>query len=194
MKVNTINMFKNLASKHEICFYYQGDQWVVDLQAEVGVNFCTHAHGTQMLMGHIHPLRQEEHTEEINYYPSAPDMTKPLTEPSNRWNFIVTPIGCYIAHCKNRIPYAVNSDMLYELDRQLHGFYHILNDRINDDPLKFNGIPYYNMSENTYSHIRGICYNITTFIQRVTNLKSYHLRFYSIDYLLQHDFIIDIGQ
>ena len=58
---------------------------------------CQHNQGYREIMGHTHPLRQGVHQQETNYYPSCPDFLLPVLQPIVQFNYIITPIGIYVA-------------------------------------------------------------------------------------------------
>ena len=104
----------------ETCFYYNQDtdQWF-DGTYQGATNFmCQHNQGYREIMGHTHPLRQIAHQQEVNYYPSCPDFLLPVLQPVVQFNYIVTPIGIYVASYSNGGDY--NQQQIQEVRNLMH--------------------------------------------------------------------------
>ena len=87
-----------LDNQNEVCLYYNNtnDDWH-DGTYSSNPNNCTHSHKYSKIMGHTHPKRISVHKQEVNYYPSYEDITFPIYNNNNQTNYIVTPIGIFIA-------------------------------------------------------------------------------------------------
>ena len=104
----------------ETCLYYnqETDQWF-DGTYQGATNFmCQHNQGYREIMGHTHPLRQGAHQQEVNYYPSCPDFLLPVLQPVVQFNYIITPIGIYVASYSNGGDY--NQQQIQEVRNLMH--------------------------------------------------------------------------
>ena len=94
------DMIPHLENVNEVCFIWNDStkSWK-DVTKTSSNRMCLHSVGGRY-MAHIHPLRNISHptgTEETNYYPSCPDILLPIIQPVVTDNYILTPIGLFIA-------------------------------------------------------------------------------------------------
>jgi hypothetical protein len=114
-------------STNEICFYYAEKIWTNETYHNPTNKQCSHNYGFQPVMGHIHPLRNTNHHEETNYYPSCPDIISPVIHPQNKINCTLTPIGLFIAEYELDGYKQLNTRDVYNLlCSELDGSFHAL--------------------------------------------------------------------
>jgi hypothetical protein len=178
-----------LDNPNEVCLYYNNtnDNWDNGTYSS-NPNNCTHSHGYRKIMGHTHPKRISVHKQEVNYYPSYEDITYPIYNSVNQTNYIVTPIGLFIA------TYEL-TDYNFNITKELRDLYStninqlffpihtiLINMRNN---LSLSEISK-ELTPNIILYIKGICTNITEYVN--TNIL---INFPRQDYNLSY---IDINQ
>ena len=174
-----------LDNPNEVCLYYNNtnDNWDNGTYSS-NPNNCTHSPGYSKIMGHTHPKRISIHKQEVNYYPSYEDITFPIYNSVNQINYIVTPIGLFIA------TYEL-TDYNFNITKELHDIYSkninqlffpihtmLINMRNN---LSLSEI-IKELTPNIILHIKDVCTNVTEYVN--TNiLKNFPRQDYNLSYI-----------
>lgn len=119
-KCMNVHLVPMLNSDVETCFYFDEriQKWINDTYHGATNQMCQHAHGYKSIMGHTHPLRKQSHINETNYYPSCEDIMLPIIQPSVKFNYILTPLGLFIASYENdryNVPNEINVHNIHNL-------------------------------------------------------------------------------
>ena len=111
-------MYPELNNPNEVCLYYYaaGDSWHNGTDMSTA-NTCNHNQGYHDIMGHTHPRRITAHPVEVNYYPSSQDIFFPIVNSQTQKNYILTPIGLFIAK------YELTSGYKFNIDQQEYDHY-----------------------------------------------------------------------
>jgi hypothetical protein len=182
-------MYPLLDNQNEVCLYYYDvdDSWHNGTYAS-NPTTCNHSQGYIKIMGHTHPRRMSTHAEEVNYYPSYQDITYPIYNSINQKNYILTPIGLFIATYElTGYNFTVSPDQekLYnEYINELFYPIHTMLSKMGKD-LTLSAISK-ELTPNIIVHINHICKIITDYIN--SNILTH---FPKKDYNLTY---IDISQ
>ena len=171
-----------LSLLNEECFYFHNDNWIIGTYQN-GNNWCSHHSGYQQIMGHTHPLRNSQHTTEVNYYPSAEDILYPIINNNNLINIIMTPIGIYEAKYElNDYTINIDSSFYKSITETFNHIYILTEEMVADLSLdKINSL----IGRYLIQYIAETCTNISNFINENILINfpknyNYSLTFYPL--------------
>ena len=174
-----------LDNPNEVCLYYNNanDNWDNGTDSS-NPNNCTHSHGYSKIMGHTHPKRISGHKQEVNYYPSYEDITFPIYNNNNQTNYIVTPIGIFIATYEltyyNFTITEKLDNLYYKNINQLFFPIHTMLFNMRNN-LSLSEISK-ELTPNIILHIKDVCTNVTEYVN--TNiLKNFPRQDYNLSYI-----------